>query len=79
MRAERDSFVFCRRGEQPEISFVVSLPAAKAPVFKGDVVGRIEVYRDGVMCDSLALVCSEQADRAKFFDNWHKIADNWCM
>ena len=79
VRAERDSFVFCRRGEQPEISFVVSLPAAKAPVFKGDVVGRIEVYRDGVMCDSLALVCSEQADRAKFSDNWHKIADNWCM
>lgn len=77
IRPERDSFVFCSRDEQPDITFNVLTEHVKAPLCKGDKIGEIEVYKDGVMCDCVNLVCAEDVARADFGDNWHKIVDNW--
>ena len=77
IRPERDSFVFCKRDANPEITFNVITSQAKAPLAKGDKVGEIEVYKDGILCDTVNLVCAEEVERANFFDNWHKIAENW--
>ena len=77
IRPERDSFVFCSRDEQPDITFNVLTEHVKAPLCKGDKIGEIEVYKNGVMCDCVALVCAEDVARADFGDNWHKIVDNW--
>ena len=77
IRPERDSFVFCKRDDNPEITFNVITSTAKAPLAKGDKVGEIEVYKDGILCDTVNLVCAEEVERANFFDNWHKIAENW--
>lgn len=77
VRPARDSFVFCKKDEDPEITFSVIKEAASAPLAKGDEVGRIEVYKNGILCDCVALVCSEDVPKANYADNWHKIADNW--
>ena len=79
IRPERDCFVFCPRGENPDITFNVITSSAKAPLDKGDEVGKIEVYKNGVLCDSVALVCAEGVEKAGYADNWKKIADNWCL
>lgn len=79
IRPERDSFVFCRREENPDITFNVITGDAKAPLLKGDRVGKIEIYKDGIMCDCVELVCAEDAPRASYGDNIRRIADDWCL
>lgn len=72
-----DCYVFCAKDEEPDITFNLITCQAVAPLAKGDEIGKIEVYKDGVLCAEVALVCAEDVQRASFFDNWHKIADNW--
>lgn len=79
IRPERDSFVFCARDENPDITFNIIISGAKAPLSKGDRIGQIEVYKNGIMCDCVPLVCAEDVPRASYGDNWRKIADNWCL
>ena len=67
----------CAKDEEPDITFNLITCQAVAPLAKGDEIGKIEVYKDGVLCAEVALVCAEDVQRASFFDNWHKIADNW--
>ena len=77
VRPERDCLVFCERGSDPDITFFVDLPARRAPFDKGSRVGCVEVYRDGLLVDSVPLVSAERAERAGFGDSWRKIAENW--
>ena len=77
IRPERNSYVFCAKNDHPEITFNVVTGRAVAPLDKGEEVGKIEVYRDGVMCDCVPLVCAESAPAANYLDNLRKIADNW--
>ncbi len=79
IRPARDCFVFCGKDEEPEITFNVMTASAKAPLKKGDEVGSIEVYKNGLLCDVLPLVSAEDVGAADFSDYWHKIADNWCL
>ncbi len=77
VRPERDCLVLCAKDEQPDITFNIELNAVCAPISKGDEAGRIDVFRDGVLCDSIPLVCAENVDRASFGDNLNKVAENW--
>ncbi len=77
IRPERNSYVFCAKNDHPEITFNVVTERAVAPLDKGEEVGKIEVYRDGILCDCVPLVCAESAPAANYLDNLRKIADNW--
>ena len=79
IRPQRNGYVFCAADSQPDITFNIVTQKVCAPVCKGDPVGEIEVYSDGVLCDRVTLVCAEDVPKANFYDNWVKIADNWCM
>ena len=79
VRPERNCYVFSRSDQAPEITFSTSISVVKAPVKKGDKVGQVEVYKNGVICDTVNLVAAEDALKANYADNLKKIADNWCM
>ena len=79
IRPQRNGYVFCAADSQPDITFNIVTKKVCAPVCKGDPVGEAEVYSDGILCDRVTLVCAEDVPKANFYDNWVKIADNWCM
>lgn len=75
----RSSYVFSRIDETPEIQRTVTANKIKAPVKKGDVVGKIEVFKDGVLCDTVDLLASEDAEKANYGDFFKKVAENWLI
>jgi D-alanyl-D-alanine carboxypeptidase (penicillin-binding protein 5/6) len=76
---ERNSYVFCAKNQTPNITFNYIISDVKAPLTKGDVVGKIEVYKDGILYDTVNLVSAENVDKADFGDYLNNIARNWMM
>lgn len=79
VKPERSSFVFTRNDATPEITRNVIFNNVKAPVAKGECVGRIEVYKDGIIYDTVNLVAAEEVQKAGFGDNLKKVAQNWAV
>ncbi len=76
---ERSCYVFTANNVTPEIERKVIADDVKAPVQKGDKVGKIEVYKDGILYDTVDLVASENAERATYGDFFKKVAGEWCL
>ncbi|MDE7162971.1 MAG: D-alanyl-D-alanine carboxypeptidase [Clostridia bacterium] len=79
VKPARSSYVFSAADSTPEIERNVIAYEIKAPVKKGDVVGKIEVYKDGVLCDTVDLVAAEDADKATYGDFFKKVAKGWTL
>lgn len=79
VRPERNSYVFSSINDNPEITYNVVADKIKAPVAKNDTVGKIEVYKNGVICDTVNLLAAEDVKKAAFPDHFKKVADNWCL
>ncbi len=79
VRPARSSFAFSKNNETPDISENVIAYDVKAPVIKGDVVGKIEVYKGGVLSDTVDLVAAEDAERATYGDYIRKVARDWSL
>lgn len=77
VRPSRLSSVFTKKGEKLEITFNFIPIKLKAPVIKGDLAGTIEVYKNGVLYDTVEVVAAEDAQRASYFDDVRKIAKDW--
>lgn len=77
VRPERNSYVFSAADKSPEITHNVIAYEVKAPVAIDSVVGKIEVYKDGVLADTVNVVAAESVERASFGDYFVKIADDW--
>lgn len=75
----RSSYVFTAANVTPEIERNVIAYEIKAPVKKGDVVGKIEVYKDGILYDTVDLVAAEDADKASYGDFFKKVAGEWTL
>ncbi len=76
---ERNSYVFSAIDKTPEVTHNLVAYKVKAPVAKGQVVGKIEVYRDGVLCDTVNVVAAEEVKKANFGDNFVTILENWAI
>lgn len=76
---ERNCYVFSGVDNSPEVTHKITAYKVKAPVAKGQVVGQIEVYRDGVLCDMVNVVSAEDVKKASFGDYFKDIADNWAL
>lgn len=79
VRPQENSYVFTRTGTTPEISHKVIAYDVKAPVAKDQVVGKIEVYKDGVLADTVNVVAAEAVEKAGFTDYFKNIAENWAL
>ncbi len=76
---ERNSYVFSGIDKTPEVTHNLVAYKVKAPVAKGQVVGKIEVYKDGVLCDTVNVVAAEDVKKAGFGDNFVTILENWAI
>ncbi len=79
VRPARSSYVFSAINSTPDITRNVIAYDIKAPIKKGDVVGKIEVYKDGILCDTVDLVAAEDADRATYGDFFKQVARGWTL
>lgn len=75
----RSSYVFSAIDGNPDVQRNVIAYEVKAPIKKGDVVGKIEVYKDGVLYDTVDLLASEDAEKAGYGDNFKDIARRWAI
>lgn len=76
---ERNVYVFSANDKSPEITHNVFDYKVKAPIAIGQVVGKIEVYKDGILCDTVNVVSAEHVKKATFGDNFVNISDNWAL
>lgn len=79
VRPERNSFVFSAVDKTPEITHNIVAYDVKAPVAIDSVVGKIEVFKDGILADTVNLVAAESVERAGFSDYFKQIAENWSL
>lgn len=77
VKPSRSSYVFSAIDENLEIERHVVAYDLKAPIKKGDVVGKIEVYKNGVLCDTVDLLAAEDADKATYGDFFKRVARGW--
>ncbi|MBQ7913573.1 MAG: D-alanyl-D-alanine carboxypeptidase [Clostridia bacterium] len=74
---EKTVYAFTRRGEKANISVEMQIGKAKAPVQKGEKVGELLVFKDGVEIDRVALLTAETVKEANFFDCLREVAHAW--
>lgn len=79
VRPARSCYVFTANNVTPEIERKVIAYDIKAPVQKGDIVGKIEVYKDGILYDTVDLIAAESADKATYGDFFKKVARGWTL
>ena len=79
VRPERNSYVFSAIDGNPEITHNVIAFDVKAPVALDQVVGQIEVYKDGVLTDTVNVVAAETVEKATFVDYFRKSAREWTL
>lgn len=79
VRPERNAYIFSANDKTPEVSYVLIADDVKAPVAENSVVGRIEIYNDNVLADTVNVVAAESVEKAGFIDYFKQIAQNWAM
>lgn len=78
--AERPIFIFTKKGVQNalEINFIPN-ENIKAPVHKGDVIGKIAVYENNVEIASVNVLSCEDVLEATYFDVIKNIINDWSL
>lgn len=79
VRPERNSYIFSSINAAPEITYNIKSSDVKAPVVKDQVVGVIEVFKDGVLADSVNVVAAEDVAKAGFVDYFKRNLKNWAI
>ncbi len=74
---ERTAAAFQKRGEKLGITIDTRLQTISAPIEKGQKVGELIVYKDGVETDRVALVAMHTVEKATWFDELRDIARQW--
>lgn len=73
----RSAYALTKRGEKSNVTVECYYDNAKAPVEKGDTVGEMVIFKDGVEIDRVPLLAAESVKKANFFDRLQEIAQNW--
>lgn len=78
--SSRSVRVLSRKNEKisVETEFVPS-SILKAPVIKGDLVGTVNVYENGVLIDSVEVSAAENVDAKNFFDILKDVTSKWSV
>ena len=70
--------IFAKRGEQEDIKVETEIfKGVKAPVNKGDELGKITIYRNGIEANCIPLVALETIEKAGVFDCLKDVANAW--
>ena len=74
---ERTAVSFEKRGEKSSITIDARFQKVRAPVEKGQAVGELVVYKNGVEIDRVALLAMQDVGKATWFDHLCDIASEW--
>ena len=75
--SEKDCYIFSKRNEKEIIDSKIDLYEVKAPILKGDIVGQITVYKNGVEACKSNIIANENADKMSYFDYVKELFENW--
>ena len=74
----RDCYVVDKKGSDSEIELKYEIQEQiNAPVLQGDVVGRIIVLKNGVVCDEIDVITIDNVEKQNYRDVITKIINNW--
>lgn len=76
---EKDVFVFSERNKQEKITVDFKPYDLVAPINKGDEVGELKIFKDGVEYATVKAVSLENIDRKIYFDYIKDISENWII
>ncbi|MBQ8197632.1 MAG: D-alanyl-D-alanine carboxypeptidase [Clostridia bacterium] len=80
VKAEKSLFSFCKKNEKRAFEFTFEpLDKIKAPICKGDYVGKLIVFENGVEIDCVNVLADEDVQAKTYFDTLSDIADNWSL
>ncbi len=74
---EKNIYAISKRGEKGNVATQIYLENLKAPIQKGEVVGEMLIYTNGIQTDSVSLLACESVEKANFFDCLQDIAREW--
>ncbi len=78
--AEKPLYLFSRKDQKRsvEINFT---PTDKvvAPITKGDIVGSLSVYENGILIDSVCVLANEDVLEKTYFDCIFDVLENWAL
>ncbi len=74
---ERSAYAFGKKGEKHDLTAQIALGKISAPVEKGDEVGALVIFKEGVEIDRIPLRCLETVEKASVADRWQQIAKKW--
>ena len=75
--AERSAYAFSKKGEKGNYTTQISFGKLSAPIKKGERVGELIVFKDGMEIERIPLIASEDIKKASFFDRLKEIARAW--
>ena len=75
---EKSISIFSKREEKRnvEVNFE-PISLIKAPIRKGDVVGKLKIFEKGVLISSVNVLSNENIDQKTYFDHISDIGRNW--
>ncbi len=78
--AEENVCIFNKKGENysVEINFE-PISRVKAPIYKGEIIGKLSIYKDGLEIKSVNVLANEDVAKKTYFDNLSDILDNWSI
>ncbi len=74
---ERSAYAFAKKGEKSNVTAQIALGKICAPVEKGEEVGELILFKEGVEIDRIPLRCLEEVKKANVADRWQQIAKKW--
>lgn len=72
-----DVFIFSERSQREDVVIDFQPNAIKAPVKKGDVVGRLKIFKDKIEYKSVDVISLEDVLEKTYFDYIVDIGNNW--
>ncbi len=76
---ERNACIFSKKGSDRDVSYVIVDNKVKAPVIKGQTVGKIEIYCDNILYDTVNVISAEDIAKAGFGDSLKLSGSNWAL
>ncbi len=73
----RSIYALQKQGERSHYDLETRLQKIDAPVRKGDTVGELILFKEGIEIDRVALTAMEDVRKANIFDRLQEIAQNW--
>ncbi len=74
---EKDFFVLSKKNEKTPVDFIYNIQNIKAPIKKGDLVGEISVYNNGIEIGKVNLISGSDIDKQNYFDVVLDTIKNW--